>query len=120
MTIHISSADNALFFREFQQIAGLAMQRLTDRDQGRKAYRTDMTVFQLREVDVGDPDLFAELVQSDLSIRHHTVKPYNYFSHIFTYTVSSCSFCSSVPYLKIIVKMKMITTNATEIKSISN
>lgn len=108
-----------LFFRVFQQIAGLTVQRLAYRDQGREADRADASVLEFTEVDIRDADLLAEFVESYLPICHHAVESYDDLSHSSPYTVSSCSFWSMVPYLKIIASTKMMKTNATEMKSIS-
>ena len=74
----------SLFLRILQQIARLTMQRLTNGDQGREADRADMSVFELGQVDVGNADLLAQLVQADLAIRHHAVESYNDLSHTLT------------------------------------
>lgn len=82
--IRIRQAVSLLFFTEFKQIAGLTVKRLAQRAQRGKPHRADMSVFQLRQIDVGYPDSFRKLVKPDFSVSHHPVKPYNDLSHFVT------------------------------------
>ena len=98
----------------FEQIAGLAAQRPTYRCQCGKANGADVSVFQLAQVHIRYPDLLGQLIQPYLAVCHHAVEPYDYSSHTAPQTVSSCSFWSSAPYLKIIVSTKIVSTKTTD------
>ena len=82
--IRIRQAVSLLFFTVFKQIAGLTVKRLAQRAQRGKPHRADVSVFQLRQINVGYPDLFRKLVKPDFSVSHHSVKPYNDLSHTVT------------------------------------
>lgn len=64
----------AVVIEKFQYVARLTFQRFAYGVQRRKAYRADLSGFQLGEVDVADPNAFAKLVEGHLPVRHYAVK----------------------------------------------
>ncbi len=66
----------------FHYVAGLAVECLAKSNKGRKPYCVYVPVLELRKVDIGNADLFRKLVQAHFAVRHYSVKPENYFSHI--------------------------------------
>ena len=61
-------------FLIFQDISGLAVQRLADVVQGGESYGLRLLVLQDREVGGGDADLRGEVTGGDLPLRHHDIE----------------------------------------------
>ena len=76
-TANGESAQKALFciLLKFKDVSRLTVQRKTNCVQRRKADCTDLSGFELGEIDIADADLFAQLVETHFSVRHHAVKP---------------------------------------------
>ena len=72
----------SVLFPVFKNIAGIAVERLTDRRERGEADRRHLVVLDLGQIHVGDADALRQLVQRHFSLDHHAVQSQNDLSHL--------------------------------------